>query len=423
VTGGKVDPATLALRAPPPTVTRLSRRTIVVIIGTVCAALFGVSLWSLHKDPRVRDVPTELHNVDRVSRAEGLDQLPTDYSKVAPRISGVKPPPPVLGPPLPGDLGEAMLRAQRQGNDVPGLSSPALRSDPAADAARMERLARAREVEDALKAPLFFRGNEGKSARTAAATVSANERLAVGADAPMYVPAAMGASRANDREAKRAFLTREADPAVTSRARLQMPAARDALMAGTIIPAALLTGISSDLPGQVLATVTESVYDTATGQRVLIPQGARLIGEYDNQVAFGQRRVLLVWNRLIFPDATSLTLDRLPGVDETGRAGLSDGVDRHWRELLAGAALSTLIGVGAELAAPDRIAGQGQVLIAARQSVQESVNQVGQTLTRKSVDLQPTLDIRPGFPVRVIVAKDLVLPRYQPLFVHTDSSP
>lgn len=188
-------------------------------------------------------------------------------------------------------------------------------------------------------------------------------------------------------------------------------------MAGTVISAALITAINSDLPGQVLASVTEPVYDSATGRHLLIPQGSRLIGEYDSQVAFGQRRVLLVWNRLILPDTSSITLDRLPGSDPGGVSGLEDGVDRHWRELLAGAALSALIGIGAELAAPDRGAGQGQVIVATRQSLQDSVNQVGQQLTRNTLNVQPTLTVRAGFPLRVIVSKDLVLQPYQPLFV------
>jgi len=189
------------------------------------------------------------------------------------------------------------------------------------------------------------------------------------------------------------------------------------LMTGTVISAALLNGINSDLPGQIVATVTEPVYDTRLGRYLLIPQGTRLIGEYDSQVAFGQRRVLLVWNRLVFPDASSLVLDRLPGVDAVGNAGLEDGVDRHWRQLLGGAVLSTLMGIGAELAAPDRSNGQSQVVVSTRQSVQESINQVGQELTRRNLNVQPTLTIRAGYPLRVIVSKDVVVQPYQPLFI------
>lgn len=193
-------------------------------------------------------------------------------------------------------------------------------------------------------------------------------------------------------------------------------------MAGTIIPAALVTGLNSDLPGQVIANVSEAVYDTATGRHLLIPQGSRLIGRYDSQVAFGQRRVLLVWTRLILPDTSSVALDRLPGIDPAGYAGLEDGVDWHWDRILAGAALSTLLGVGAELAAPENRTDGNRIVIAGRESAQETVHQVGQEITKRNMSIQPTLTIRPGFPMRVMVSKDLVLRPYQPLFFQRGSS-
>ena len=140
-------------------------------------------------------------------------------------------------------------------------------------------------------------------------------------------------------------------------------------------------------------------------------------------MSHGQTRVLLVWNRLVLPDTSSITLDRLPGVDVSGYAGLEDQVDRHWGELLATAALSTLIGVGAELAAPDRATGSNEIVIATRQSVQDSINQVGQEMTRRNLDRQPTLKIREGFPVRVLVNADLTLRPFQPLFFERASQP
>jgi type IV secretory pathway VirB10-like protein len=168
--------------------------------------------------------------------------------------------------------------------------------------------------------------------------------------------------------------------------------------------------------------VTEAVYDTASGRYLLIPQGSRLIGRYDSQVAFGQRRVLLVWTRLILPDTSSIALDRLPGIDPAGYAGLEDGVDWHWDRILAGAALSTLLGVGAELAAPANRTDGNRVVIAARQGAQDTVNQVGQEITKRNVSLQPTLTIRPGFAMRVMVNKDLILRPYQPLFFQRRAS-
>jgi len=183
-------------------------------------------------------------------------------------------------------------------------------------------------------------------------------------------------------------------------------------MAGTVIPATLVTGINSDLPGQMIATVTENVYDTVTGNYLLIPQGSRMLGQYDSQVAYGQRRVLLVWTRLIMPDGSSITLDRLQGVDPAGYAGLEDKIDSHWGRIFAGAAVSTLLGVNAQLVAQDQSVNSGSLTVAIRQSSQDSLNQVGQQLTRKNLNVQPTLTVRPGFPLRIIVNKDLILRPY-----------
>ncbi|MDJ1163942.1 TrbI/VirB10 family protein, partial [Burkholderia gladioli pv. gladioli] len=198
---------------------------------------------------------------------------------------------------------------------------------------------------------------------------------------------------------------------------LQAPASPYTVMAGTIIPAALVTGINSDLPGEIIAEVMQPVYDTASGHYLLIPQGSRLIGRYDSQVAFGQQRVLLVWLRLVLPDASSIALDKLPGIDPAGYAGLEDGVDWHWGRILTGAVLSTMLGVGSELAVSNQGSANGNTVIALRDSSQDTANQVGQEITRRDLSIQPTLTVRPGFQVSVMVNKDLVLRPYQPLFV------
>ena len=409
----KQSPESLALRAPPRRVTRLNRRTLAVGLGALASAILGGTIWSLQPHSKTpRDPGAELHNVDRIAHAEGLDQLPTDYSKLPKKAPDT---PPVLGNPLPGDLGVPMLRAEQQ-LPQPSVTVPTptvARPDPAAEAARIERANREREAEEAAKGPLFFKTARRSDAGSATAGAAVAPRDANG-DAHLATAASTNANRASLDE-KNAFLTRGADDGTRSSHALHSPASPYQVMAGTIISAALITGIDSDLPGKVLASVTEPVYDSATGQYLLIPQGSRLLGEYDSQVAAGQHRVLLVWTRIVFPDTSSLTLDRLPGVDASGYAGLEDGVDRHWGQLLASAALSTMIGIGAELAAPDRGAGQGQVIVATRQSIQDSVNQVGQELTRRDANVQPTLTIRAGSPVRVIVAKDLALKPYRPL--------
>ncbi|MGO9236426.1 MAG: TrbI/VirB10 family protein [Methylocella sp.] len=168
--------------------------------------------------------------------------------------------------------------------------------------------------------------------------------------------------------------------------------------------------IHADLPGQITAQVTENVFDSPTGRFLLIPHGAKLIGTYDSQVSFGQSRVLLVWDRIIFPNGKSIVLEHQPGADTEGYAGLEDGVDYHWGSLLKAAALSTLLGVGTEIGATGT---QNDIVTALRRGSQDTLNQTGQQLVRREINVQPTLTIRPGFQVRVLVNRDLVLAPYQ----------
>lgn len=219
----------------------------------------------------------------------------------------------------------------------------------------------------------------------------------------------------NGQGRKEAFLNARVDPQIYSPQHLQTPRSPYQLMAGTIIPAALVTGLNSDLPGQVVAQVTEDTYDSVTGQYLLVPQGTRLIGKYDSRIAYGQERLLLIWTRLVMPDGSSIVLDNLPATDPEGHAGLADGVDYHTWRLLKGIALSTLLGVGSELAtnAETTGSGQGDIIVALRQSGDQSANQAGQRIVSKDLAIQPTLTIRPGFPVRVLVNRDIVLRPYQ----------
>ena len=419
----KLDPERLALRAQPRPVTRLNRRMLAAGAGTLAAVVLGATLWSLQPTQRTRDPAGELYNVDKVSRAEQLDALPQDYSKLArPQLAASVP---VLGEPLPGDLGPAIVKAQRAGEaNRAGAYGPA----------QGGRVAGVRDADEAAKSGVFFRGSSATKAASAAQGIAATEPLASGNQAfnPMGAAMASAAPAAapadptavqNRQDQKEAFMAKSGDGVTRNPAALQLPASPYQVMAGTVIPAALVTGINSDLPGQVIASVTEAVYDTAAGRYLLIPQGSKLIGRYDSQVAFGQRRVLLVWTRLILPDTSSIALDKLPGIDPAGYAGLEDGVDWHWDHILAGTALSTLLGVGAELAAPQSTTDGSRAVIAARESTQDTVNQVGQEITQRNLSIQPTLTIRPGFPMRVMVSKDLILRPYQPLFFQRGSSP
>ena len=156
-------------------------------------------------------------------------------------------------------------------------------------------------------------------------------------------------------------------------------------MAGSVIAAALITGLNSDLPGQVVAQVTEDVYDTATGRFLLIPQGTRLIGKYDSHIAYGQERLLLIWMRLLMPDGSSIVLDNLPATDTEGYAGLEDGVNYHTWRLLKGVVLSSLLGISSELAANNGTQSNNRIIVGLRDSVNDTANQAGQRIVSKDL--------------------------------------
>ncbi|CAB3734254.1 hypothetical protein LMG1866_04914 [Achromobacter ruhlandii] len=399
---GKVAPEAVALRAQPRPVTRLNRRTLAMLMGGLSVAVLGATIWSLQPHRRSADEQPELYNVDRVSKSEGLDGLPADYSKLPQKA-------PELGPPLPGDLGPAILNSQQP--VTPTYAPPG--HDPE-DALR-------KEADAAAASTVFFRsGQQGKAAApataqaAAAAPGSAFDPLAAGPASTAAQPADPTATQ-NRQDQKEAFL-KGGSTETRNSGNLQMPASPYQVMAGTVIAGALVTGIKSDLPGDVIATVTEPVYDSATGKFLLIPQGSRILGKYNSQVSYGQSRVQVVWNRIILPDTSSLTIDNLVGTDPAGYSGLEDGVDYHWGRIVAGAALTTLLGVGAELAAPENRQDGNRIVIAGRDSAQDSINQVGQEMTRRNMNIQPTLTERPGLPVRIIVKRDLVLRPYQPMF-------
>lgn len=153
------------------------------------------------------------------------------------------------------------------------------------------------------------------------------------------------------------------------------------------------------------AQVTQNVYDSPTGRFLLIPQGARLVGEYESEVAAGQSRVLLAWDRLLLPGGRSIGLDRQPGADASGMAGLEDRVDHHWGRMLRAAFVSTLLGVGDELAG----GGDSALLRALRYAAQDTAGQAGRRVVERELGVPPTLTIRPGAVLRVVVTRDLVL--------------
>ncbi|GAA5098201.1 TrbI/VirB10 family protein [Bartonella acomydis] len=190
------------------------------------------------------------------------------------------------------------------------------------------------------------------------------------------------------------------------------------IKAGTIIPSVIISGVNSDLPGQIIAQVRESVYDSATGQNVLIPMGARLIGTYDSRVATGQKRVLIAWSRVIYPDGSSLSLGNMPGTDQSGYAGFQDKVNNHYFKIFGNAFLLSIISGASQLSQKTHNKGNddGKMETAKETLAAELGRQwgeVGIEMTRKSLGIQPTIIIRPGYNFNVMVTKDIILPAWQ----------
>lgn len=384
---GPVDPTAFQLRGDPPRVMRLSRKALAVVGVAAGLGIGGSLIYALR--PPGEKAAQELYNTDSRAASEAITSGPRDYAQ-APR----------LGPPLPGDLGGPIVSAQQRGETVPvpPVGAQAGQSDPHAQAAEAARQ-RAQQERDAARTSSVFLGSGGGAAASSAPALPS-----LAATSPT-VPATADTAAQGDQAAKRAFMAQASNQRTVSVERLTAPASPNIVQAGSIIPAALITGVRSDLPGQITAQVTANVYDSPTGRILLIPQGARLIGEYDSEIVAGQTRVLLAWDRLIMPDGRSIVLDRQPGTDGAGFAGLQDRVNQHWGNLLKAAAVSTLLGVGAELGADS----EDDLTRALRRGSQDTSNQTGQQIVRRQLNMQPTLTIRPGHPLRVILTRDLVL--------------
>lgn len=384
-----VDPGdAVKLRGDPPRVMRLSRKAIGIASASGFALVGGALIYALQ--PVGRKGAEELYNTDGVAVADNLAGAPKDYGQV-----------PKLGPPLPGDLGKPILDAQRRGDVAAlppiGAQPPAPPINPATTAADAARQRAEQEREAARGSRLFFGGGSQTSGGVAGLA-----GLPPAADSGTAGPTAAPQTEAGR---KQAFLERASDRRTVSAERLTGLASPSILQAGSVIPAALITGIRSDLPGLVTAQVTQNVYDSPTGRIVLIPQGARLIGDYDADVTFGQSRILLAWNRLILPDGRSIMLERQPASDPRGFAGLQDSTDYHWGGVLKAALVSTLLGAGSEFGSGD----DGNLARAFRRGTQDSINRAGEQIVSRELNVRPTLTIRPGFPVRVLVTRDLVL--------------
>jgi type IV secretion system protein VirB10 len=381
----------LFTRANLPRVVRLSPK---VVIGGLCivSMMIAAAIYIGMQNRKPTEIQQqELLGGEQKNKADGLNGLPKDYSGI-PREA------PKLGPALPGDLGRPMLAA--------GVLPGATIGSTTVNDAETQRVNQ--EVEAARVSRLFSTGNS-RQQQNSVGGVRAMPSAAL--NTPVQ-----GVGLANDetfaqsgQDRKLAFVSSASSAKMVSNNRLKPAASPFIIQAGTIISGALITGIRSDLPGEITAQITENIYDSPSGQALLIPQGSRLIGSYDSQVAFGQSRVLLVWTRMILPNGKSILLERLKGSDVAGYSGLEDDVDNHWSSLFKAAALSTLLSVGSQVAVGNN---DNQLQQAIAQGAALGFNQIGRQVIGRNLNIQPTLTIKPGFPVRVIVNQDLILEPY-----------
>lgn len=400
----------LKLRARPRPVTRINRK---LLMAGACLGVLGLfAAASIALDPPKAVDPAERqepYNTAAKRAPDGLADLPGSYLGWQPAAGT-----PRLGAPMAGDLGGTVVAEEKEWGLEPDWNvapSDDFRPSAEDEAIRAQRLADAKLADAAGKAGVFFDVGNRQSLMGSVSSAGGrpdslgSELLALAAQGA-GTPGFAGAPDQNLQAEKIAFAAETRDGDTYNPHDVETPVSPYQVMAGTLIPASLVTGLNSDLPGNVIAQVTQPVYDTVSGAHLLIPQGARLIGRYQSEVSFGQERALLIWDRIILPDGSSLQISE-PATDARGYAGVSDRTDHHWDRIIAAAGLATLLGIGSELGSDD-----DDVERAIRRGFGDSVSEAGQRVVDRNLGIQPTIRIRPGWPVRVIVTRDLVLRPY-----------
>jgi type IV secretion system protein TrbI len=393
-----------------PKVKRFNRKMLAVIGlvgGGIVILAFAIGL----QPPKAK--PPEAATA--ISKApvpnEAVNALPGGYDAVVPE----------LGDPRPGDA--AVLSAGGVGEVNPNSSSRQL--TPLEQYAQQAELERLRSEDRARTATVSFASASGSDLSAGAqsfpgvadASQALQERLLNLAERSTAAPGGASSTAtasshqedANLQDDKREFADHARDTDFALHATVERSRSPYTLFAGTILPCVLTQGINSDLPGQIGCMISQNVYDTVTGRHLLIPQGTKAIGTYDSRVAYGQERVLVVWTRLLRPDGSTLSLEGMPGTDLSGYSGLTGHVNNHYLRLLSGVVLGSLIGASAQIATGANSQNPSFAALAV-QGAGQNINEAGQQITRKNLNIQPTIEVRPGARLNIFATKDLVLP-------------
>jgi type IV secretory pathway VirB10-like protein len=394
-----------------PGVKRFNRKMLAiigVIAGVVIILAFAVGL----QPPKVKaPEPVATTAKPPVPNAV-VNSLPGDYDTVVPQ----------LGEPRPGDLGT--INGTTGADDAANPNAPPRQQTPIEQYVQQAELDRLRNEDRARSATVSFANEGGNDAATASQpstgaldAIQLQQRLLElaqrgGGGAPGAIPAGANLSArddANRQDDKTEFAGRTRDTEFDLHTTVQRPRSPYTLFAGTILPCVLTQGINSDLPGQIGCMISQNVYDTVTGQHLLLPQGTKVIGTYDSRIAYGQGRVLVVWTRLLRPDGSTLSLEGMPGIDLSGYAGLTGHVNNHYLRLLGGVVLGSVLGASAQIAvgANSQNPSFSQLAI---QGAGQNINEAGQQITRKNLNIQPTIEVPPGGRLNIFATKDLILP-------------
>ncbi len=399
-------PPPISPRMFPRRVARLNRRMIGVMIIALVALIMLALRMSARSNKTAQATQPVPEKFMHASRPPGMLGLPASYAALSPpapaaqRVANASQRPHVAAP---------------QVVQTPGLQGQAGRRQPGRAGRQpcVQKLTEAREaqllVNIRTNAPQA--GPSGDPAERALPSLRQDPLIALARNAAGDVTTAAEVPV----DPRQAFLDQaQQRDAIYLQDRIQEPMSPYTVHAGTIIPASLLTGINSDLPGTIIAQVREPVYDSVTGNYLLIPQGTRLLGVYDSNVVFGHKRVLMAWQRLIFPNGASIQLEGMPGVDLAGLAGIKDTVNFHLWPLFRSVLLSTVLSVGSRLPAGNigGNAGTSPIDEFAQQGAQ-NINAAGQRIVDRELGRQPTLEIRPGFSLAVMVHRDMILRPYE----------
>ena len=428
-------------------VRRLNRLPLVIVGGVVALAVMGVTYTMYDRQQQQQ------------AAANGTGEARTVGAVAeSPVQPGPASAPPVM-PEMPTDAGQSDAGQQAQGGapvERGGQPQNTNSAPPQVSQAMQDRLQKIKQVEDrrfqlAMQSldsdssiEMGRQADRNANANGAAAPgmmpvsgqgrVSADELMnrymaanglagGMGAGGPGFAGGGMGGmggggnsmAAENQQDRKQAFLANTPEAEVyLARQRKAAVAPSQEVKAGWVIPGVMISGINSDLPGQIIGQVREAVYDSATGTQCLIPPGSRVVGTYDSGVTLGQTRALAVWRRIIYPDGSSISIDNMPGTDMGGYAGFNDKVNNHYARIFGSGLLLSVFSAGIQLSQPQASNGENyssSQIIAG--SLGQQMGQIGMQMAQRNMNIQPTLEIRPGYEFNIMVTKDIILPTWE----------